>query len=729
MLATISVYEALRVRESRISVAQFQFEAADRIRVIDRKLSADLDVIYALVAFYAGSQAVDRDEFAAFTAPLLARHPGIQALEWIPLVRAGEREQHESDTRREGYATYRITELDSQSEPQPAGARPSWCPAHFVEPFSGNEPLLGFDHASSAACRETMERARVTGKVCATGQIKDVAAGGAGVVLFAPIYPNQEDSPVPRQRPELLRGWVAAILHLQDLIEAAVPELNALGIDLVLRDESADAGNEPLSVHRATDGTPVEASDVPPELTGERPNENGKGTIRYTGRLDVGGREWTVTCSPSSRYLSGQGTRWPIGALIAGLLITGLLAGWLHLLVGRTRRIEELVVKRTAERDRFFNMSLNLLCIADTNGYFKRVNPAWTRVLGFSEEELMARPFLDFVHPDDRATTILEAKKLGEGQDTVHFENRYRAKDGSYHWLSWSCPAPEPGETTLYAAARDITSRKRVERALQKAKDAAEAANRAKTQFLANMSHELRTPLNAIMGYSYLLQQEAQEAGQHRFLPDLKRIHDAGQHLLNLINEVLDLSKIEAGRIELEPQQFSVKTVIDEVAGTVEPLVKENGNTLIIHGGEDPGTIHADLTRTRQILFNLLSNACKFTHEGRIDITVKREAIEGKEWVRFEISDTGIGMTPKQLRIVFDEFAQADASTTRKYGGTGLGLAITKKFCELMGGKISATSEIDKGSTFTVLLPAESPTIDHRRPESTSPPVKSDEDA
>jgi signal transduction histidine kinase/DNA-binding response OmpR family regulator len=288
-------------------------------------------------------------------------------------------------------------------------------------------------------------------------------------------------------------------------------------------------------------------------------------------------------------------------------------------------------------------------------------------------------------------------------------------------------------------AARTAAERAKAEieaknRELERAKKAADAANSAKSQFLANMSHELRTPLNAIIGYSEMLQEEAPEIGAGAMVPDLEKIHAAAKHQLGLINDILDLSKIEAGKMTLFLEEFHVAKLVREVASTVHPLVAKNGNTLVIECPAEVGCMHADLTKVRQVLFNLISNAAKFTEKGTITLRVEKKAeargqrTEVKdqpsgrtavgassrdsgllESVSFTIADTGIGMTPEQQARLFQAFSQADASTTRKYGGTGLGLALTKRFCEMMGGSLTVTSVPGEGSTFTAELPARAP--------------------
>jgi signal transduction histidine kinase/CheY-like chemotaxis protein len=292
----------------------------------------------------------------------------------------------------------------------------------------------------------------------------------------------------------------------------------------------------------------------------------------------------------------------------------------------------------------------------------------------------------------------------------------------------FSDQAVEPHETLLDVVAQigiqlgRVVERKRSEKQLRKAKDEAEAATRAKSQFLAGMSHELRTPLNAIIGYSEMLHEEAEDLEQEAFLPDLEKIQDAGRHLLSLINNVLDLSKIEAGKMDVLVEKFDVADLVAEVQAVIQPLMAKNANTLVVEAAPELGVMRSDQTKLRQNLFNLLSNAAKFTRQGQITLSARRLTRDDGDWLEFKVSDTGIGMTEAQLGKLFQAFAQAEASTSRDYGGTGLGLAITRQFCKMLGGDVAVESTPGAGSVFTIMLPAACPDATAEAAETASRP-------
>ena len=359
--------------------------------------------------------------------------------------------------------------------------------------------------------------------------------------------------------------------------------------------------------------------------------------------------------------------------------------------------------------DNVIKSMVNALIVASPGGTIKTVNRATLNLLGYAENELDEMP-IEMIF--DRE----EGKPLkGEGIEELissgfisNAEQTWVAKDGRKIPVTFSGSVMRDDDGRIegiVCVAQDISERRRSEE-FRIAKESAEKANRAKSSFLANMSHELRTPLNAIIGYSEMMIEEAQEAGHQAFLADLQKIRSAGKHQLTVINDILDLSKIEAGKLDVVPLNFDILSMVEEVVSTMRPLATQKGNSLTVDCGENLGVIHADETKIRQSLLNLLSNACKFTENGDISLEVARYSEEGKDWVRCRVRDTGIGMTSEHMQKLFMPFSQVDASTTRRYGGTGLGLTISRTFCRMMGGDILVESALGEGSLFTMQVPA-----------------------
>ena len=393
----------------------------------------------------------------------------------------------------------------------------------------------------------------------------------------------------------------------------------------------------------------------------------------------------------------------------------------LEMLATISDQIGQFAVRLRAEEEltTLFEQSLDMLCIASVDGYFLRLNPAWERTLGYTAEELTSRPYVEFVHPDDRQPTTREARQLAGGENTVMFENRYRCKDGTYRWLSWkSAPLPEQG--LVYAMARDVTEQKRAAEELRRAREAADAANRAKGDFLANVSHEIRTPMNAVIGMAELLLDTPLRAEQREYLATLK---DAAESLLGLINDILDFAKMEAGKLELVPEEFDLRDALGDTLRTLGLRAHQKGLELACRIAPDvPERLVGDPRRLRQVIVNLVGNAVKFTERGEVLVEVETVAPGDAEVVlAFAVSDTGIGVPREELARIFGAFEQVDASTTRLYGGTGLGLSIAAELVGRMGGAISAESEPGRGSRFRFTARFARPS---REPAAPPPPAK-----
>ncbi|MGD2147752.1 MAG: GAF domain-containing protein [Anaerolineae bacterium] len=455
------------------------------------------------------------------------------------------------------------------------------------------------------------------------------------------------------------------------------------------------------------------------------------GTIVQTGqaeRIDDAAKDHRAVHIPGTAEI-GEGEKLMVGPLLVQDQAIGALVVWrgprdevfspveLNLLVGLAQQgaiaIQNARLFAEVESQRSYSATIVqsspvAIIASDFSGQVLSWNPAAERLFGYTEPDALGRELDALITTPqlrDEARVITQQAVTGE---RIHVVTRRSRRDGTLVDVEVSV-MPVSGDGRggmLIATYHDITELKRAERALREAKAAAEAANRTKSTFLANMSHELRTPLNAIIGYSEMLMEDAEDEGLDALYADLDKIHGSGLHLLALINDVLDLSKIEAGRMELYLETFDVAPMLEEVVTTVQPLVERNDSRLELRAAGDLSTLHGDLTKVRQSLFNLLSNAAKFTEGGTVTLEAFRDAVDGRDWLTFRVRDTGIGMTSEQMGRLFEAFSQADASTGRRYGGTGLGLVITRRFCQMMGGDVTVESEHGVGSTFTIRLPA-----------------------
>ncbi len=418
-----------------------------------------------------------------------------------------------------------------------------------------------------------------------------------------------------------------------------------------------------------------------------------------------------------------------IGSQIASSAI-GIISCYVALALTRRiyRRELEFAADRLQQEEQtifLLNSSGDGICGLDQAGTCTIINESGAKMLGYSPADLLGQKFLKLIvaPADDQASQEIDQQlaKALRGQTTVASaeDTMFRRQDGSlldvaYTVSPWKRYGQTEGVVISYSDIRERkTSERQVERARQEAELArqiAEEANTAKSNFLANMSHELRTPLNAVIMYSEMLQEDATDMQLDVFAKDLSRIHVAGRHLLALVNGVLDLAKIEAGKMELFIEEADIEAAVEDVVNTVRNLVEKNSNEFVVHI-QARGTIQTDVTKFRQILLNLLSNAAKFTSDGKVQLTVSvidsdsASSLKQPEWLLIEVKDDGVGIPPDKLSALFVPFVQAEKSTSKDYGGTGLGLALVKQFVELMGGEIDVESNVGSGSTFTVRLP------------------------
>ncbi|MDP4291008.1 MAG: PAS domain S-box protein [Bacteroidota bacterium] len=361
---------------------------------------------------------------------------------------------------------------------------------------------------------------------------------------------------------------------------------------------------------------------------------------------------------------------------------------------------EKEFLENKIELDNFFRLSPNLLCIAKIDFTITKINKVWEKLFGYRLNELMGQNFTCLVHPDDLLRTQQILSSLSPGHPISNFQNRYGDKKGNYIWVEWHIVSTG---TQIYANGSNITSKIFYEEELRKAKEAAETASRAKSDFLANMSHEIRNPMNAIIGFAELLHNNVKD---EKLLSQVDSIRNSGKVLLGILNDILDLSKIEAGKMKLELEPVNLNSLIKDVENMFRHRIHEKGLSFRVEKDTDisPKLI-LDEVRLRQILFNLIGNAVKFTEKGYICLAIKT-ALKSANTLDLTISvqDTGIGIPKEQQELIFETFQQQHGQSNKRFGGTGLGLSISKRLAEMMGGRITVTSEQDQGSIFNVIL-------------------------
>jgi len=369
------------------------------------------------------------------------------------------------------------------------------------------------------------------------------------------------------------------------------------------------------------------------------------------------------------------------------------------------RKEAEKQLREDEERFRAIDAAapVGLIIVSENDQNVLHLNPSFCEIVGKDANALLGKPLSSIFTETEKSK---ELAGIINGTSSERKEFHFRRPDGAEAYVMVSRVALDyRGEKAVIASFVDIHDRVQAEIELRQAKEAAESASRVKSSFLANMSHELRTPLNAIIGYSEILIEDATDRADKASMGDLEKIQAAGKHLLGLINDILDLSKIEAGRMDVYLEHVFLTRLVDEVKTIVEPMMKKNGNTLLVDCPQDIGSLQTDLTKLKQSIINLLSNAAKFTKNGTVTLRLARETRDGAPWVKFEVIDSGIGMTDEQMGRLFQAFTQADSSTTRNFGGTGLGLTITRHFCAMLGGSIEVKSKPAQGSTFIIVLP------------------------
>ncbi len=646
--------------------------------------------------FFLASSFVNRHEFRLYVTAYLKKHPSIQALEWIPVVFHNEKEVYERNAKSDGHEGFSIRELDVRGNLVPVSSRPKYYPVYYLEPLTGNESALGFDLGSDAARRKTLIKARETRTMQATASITLVQDKNKqkGFLIFTPVF--KPSDPNSKETGERLLGFALGVFRINGLVESVIMhsegDINLLAIRL---DDTTDPGN-PTQLYGSN---PVAAKSSKPGSPWQLSSD-----IKFAGR------KWTLTSTATPAFIAQKHDWTPWFVMITGVVLTLLLAAYLHVITNRGRLVNELVRSRTiqlqASRSRIKAILLNAvnaIITIDSGGNVTLFNPAAERMFGYPREEvlgqnvkmLMPEPY----HSEhdgylEHHLGTGEKKIIGIGREVVG-----RRKDGSEFQMHLAVGEAHTDDTKSFVGIiTDISQLKQIESDLIEAKELAEQANKHKSSFLNIMSHELRTPLTVILGYLPMLKDRNKMPSPENIEQIAQDMDISGQHLLELINDILDISKIEAGEMNLHIEQIDVQQLMEDMKQRFSHKAQING--LELQTETDGFLFRADLRRIRQILINLVGNAIKFTQEGKIIITAKRDT----DVVSFSVTDSGIGIPKSDLPYIFDPFRQVDDSSTRKIGGSGLGLAITKKLVELHGGQVMVESNYGSGSTFTFTI-------------------------
>jgi PAS domain S-box-containing protein len=702
----LGILESQRAEQDAAQRA-FQRDADNALNAVSASLHEPLRALEALRGAAEAAPMMDGASFARTTAAWRANAPGIAALGLSQRVERADIPAFEARERAGGAADYRIRER------WPAGAVPGpdeWLAAiRFIEPMRTNAAALGVNSRSVAHAREAIDEAVRTNTPVASATFA-LSQGGQGVVVYRALYSGEPAAESERTR--AVRALVFVTVRPSDLLESLLPRLPA-SVSLCLLDSSAPPSQRLLAGAVGCD------------------QPQGSAAPLRTAALPFAGRQWDLRIVGTDSGRGSIGRTWPLA--LVGLASASLLGALLLTITGRARRIEEAVIERTAEleqrslqlqtesqqRERtaaalresqqrlrsIFEHAPIGVAYTDVDGRIREANPHLRELLGMGVR-LAGRPMAHLLHDDDRNVEAVARARLLAGETPMaRAQLRCKTADGRVVSTRASISLLRSGRDNsprrMIWVIEDISEHLALEEA-QRAREGAEAANRAKSEFLSRMSHELRTPLNALLGFTQLLELDRKQPLAPHQLDWTAQMRQAGWHLLHMINDTLDLSRIESGHIELEPRTLDLQELVDAARTLVQQAADKRRVQIEAHLGSGARAVIGDATRVKQILTNLLSNAVKYNVEGGSVVVASRLADDGR--IALDVIDTGAGMTPAQMAQLFQPFNRL-GQDGGPVEGTGIGLVISLHLAQLMGGTLNARSSPGMGSTFTLELP------------------------
>ncbi|MBX2861054.1 MAG: CHASE domain-containing protein [Vampirovibrio sp.] len=693
---TLWGWHVMRARTEMENEIRFEKLVVDGENKIENRLLSYMDALHGATGLIHASENVEADEWRAYVRALEVetRYPGILGIGYIARVPEKNIRQYLNQVRQTLFPDFKRKIIHPEVV---AGKDPFII--QFIEPYVRNKEARGLDIGSEKVRRKAAQKAWDTGNDQVTGIIDLVQdhTNHPGFLLLSPVYKEAAGSSPEKEMRDKLTGWVYApfigqhIFH--DIFSSDNPEVRFAVYD-------GEISNEKL----------IYGSIESPEMS------FWKG---YTQRnFEFAGRIWVIVWETTPYFKPSLNGFQPLVILVFGLLSTLLMGALLlNLNTARdqavqavqkaTRELQEINRSLQKSESRFRSAMDNAatgMALVAPAGRFIRVNTALCKMLGYTVDELLSRTFQDITHPDDMEINLELLRQVVDGEaETYQLEKRYFHKSGQIVWvrLGVSLVRDDEGQPLyLVAQAQDITEQHQIQAELMDAKEEALRALKLKSEFLATMSHEIRTPMNGILGMTEILFKTEVSPIQRKYLD---MVYSSGVSLLTIINDILDFSKIEAGKLALETTGFNLKSFMDETLYPFQQQAEEKGILLWHYVHPDlPDLLKGDPTRIRQIVNNLVGNALKFTHQGRVEVMVEREPDCGDDkcMLHFRVSDTGIGLSEEEKSLIFQPFTQADGATTRKYGGTGLGLSISSHLVEMMEGKLWVESEKGKGSVF-----------------------------
>ncbi len=762
LVITTTTTQLVRKNQSNMAHERFERQAVLLGTAFERRFRHALESLYALRGFYEGSSAVDRQEFRLFTKNHLERHPSILALEWIPKTPHRQRAQLTQELTNFANQSIHIKELDQNGRIKQSRSRSEYFPVQYVEPMATNKIALGFDHGSDERRLSALKQARDTGRPVACQpltlfRIREDEQSHTGVLVYLAIYQNGLPVQTIQQRRDHLIGYVSSVVEIQTLADLALrdteyPDLNVevkditpQTVSIVDQEESANR-QKPMSTHWLQDNRQTELSL--PLWVAERQwqlrivSTKIKTSSWHVWGVFFAGSLYSILLAGFLRQISQQANQ-----------VRKLVIQKTAQLCQANDELQEEVAQRQSAEDalRKAQKRLDLAASGSQDGLWdwpdvrrdaQWWSPRFYELLGHNPNALEPgnTSFTNLIHRDhlNRMRRDFQYQtQIADPDDIAPLDSEFliQLKDGSYRWfrIRGKTTRSHSGQKVrMSGSIQDIHDRKLAEEMLSKqtddlivirddletqtielaaksqqleqARHEAEQATKSKSEFLANMSHEIRTPMTAILGYTDMLleQGDLSKAPTPR-VEAIQTIQRNGQHLLAIINDILDLSKIEAGKLVIEQITCSPGAVVADVISLMRHRAQDKQLFLDVeYIGAVPETITSDPTRLRQILLNLIGNAIKFTQHGGVRLIVKMadSPDTSTRHLRFEVVDTGVGMTPEQQAKLFQAFSQADTSTTRQFGGTGLGLIISKRLSEMLGGNIAMSSKAGEGTSF-----------------------------